>query len=555
MAAFSRIKIAGMNPAPNLVLVGPMGAGKTSIGRRLAERLGLPFADADRGHRSCAPAPRVATIFECEGEAGFRARERAMLAELLHGDGLRDRHRRRRGARRRTIAGCCATRGFVVHLQVGVDGQLERLARDRTRPLLQRADREAVLRTLASERAPLYAEVADLRFDTDGLARERRGAAARRAAGRRTLATQRGRGMSARCARSRSAARSRIASRSAPACCDDGAALAAHVRGRHVLIVSDSHVAPLYARALADALQARAPAALRASSPACPPANRRRRSTASPNSMRELADFGATRDACVFALGGGVVGDLAGFAAACWMRGIDCVQLPTTLLAMVDSSVGGKTAVDLPQGKNLVGAFHPPRAVFADTATLRTLPERELRAGLAEVVKYGAIVDAAFLDWLDAHADALLARDDDALAEAIARSCAHKAAIVARDPFERGERALLNFGHTFAHAIESRTGLRRSATTARRSRSAWCCAARLSARAGPGDATPMRDAPARACWHASACRSRVPRGPGRPTRCSRACAWTRRPLPAACASSSGAARARPKSFRTWTNKR
>jgi 3-dehydroquinate synthase len=134
------------------------------------------------------------------------------------------------------------------------------------------------------------------------------------------------------------------------------------------------------------------------------------------------------------------------------------VQLPTTLLAMVDSSVGGKTAIDLAQGKNLVGAFHPPRAVFADTATLRTLPGRELRAGFAEVIKYGAIMDAPFLDWLDAHADALLARDDAALAEAIARSCAHKAAIVARDPREHGERALLNFGHTFAHAIEAEQG-------------------------------------------------------------------------------------------------
>jgi 3-dehydroquinate synthase len=121
---------------------------------------------------------------------------------------------------------------------------------------------------------------------------------------------------------------------------------------------------------------------------------------------------------------------------------------------MVDSSVGGKTAVDLPAGKNLVGAFHPPRAVFADTSVLRTLPDRELRAGLAEVVKYGAIADAGFLDWLAGHAGALLEREDAALAEAIARSCAHKAAIVGRDPFERGERALLNFGHTFGHAIE-----------------------------------------------------------------------------------------------------
>ncbi len=125
---------------------------------------------------------------------------------------------------------------------------------------------------------------------------------------------------------------------------------------------------------------------------------------------------------------------------------------------MVDSSVGGKTAVDLPQGKNLVGAFHPPRAVLADTAALRTLPARELRAGFAEVVKYGALCDAPFLDWLDAHVDALLAMDDAALSEAIARSCAHKAAIVARDPFEHGERALLNLGHTFGHAIETEQG-------------------------------------------------------------------------------------------------
>ncbi|UHQ19716.1 3-dehydroquinate synthase [Lysobacter sp. KIS68-7] len=237
----------------------------------------------------------------------------------------------------------------------------------------------------------------------------------------------------------------------------DGAALAKHVRGRHVMIVSDAQVAPLYARDLADALQAHLPDARVIVS--CIPAGEASKTLDRfAELMRELADFGATRDACIVALGGGVVGDLAGFAAACWMRGIDCVQVPTTLLAMVDSSVGGKTAVDLPQGKNLVGAFHPPRAVFADTATLRTLPDRELRAGLAEVVKYGAIRDIAFLDWLQAHADALLARDPAALVEAIARSCAHKADIVERDPRERGERALLNFGHTFAHAIETEQG-------------------------------------------------------------------------------------------------
>ncbi|MGN6512251.1 MAG: 3-dehydroquinate synthase [Lysobacteraceae bacterium] len=241
-----------------------------------------------------------------------------------------------------------------------------------------------------------------------------------------------------------------------PGLLDDGAALAAHVRGRHALVASDSEVAPRYAARVVAALSAHTQAQVLVS---CIAAGEASKTLASFGELvRELADFGATRDACVFALGGGVVGDLAGFAAACWMRGIDVVQLPTSLLAMVDSSVGGKTAVDLPQGKNLVGAFHPPRAVFADTTTLRTLPARELRAGLAEVVKYGAIRDAAFLGWLDAHAAALLAGDDGVLAEAIATSCAHKAAIVERDPRERGERALLNFGHTFAHAIEAEQG-------------------------------------------------------------------------------------------------
>ncbi len=237
----------------------------------------------------------------------------------------------------------------------------------------------------------------------------------------------------------------------------DGQALAKHVHGRHVLLVSDSTVAPLYVATLRDALQA-AREDLLIGTFVLPAGEASKTLTNFGAAIEALANLGATRDACVFALGGGVVGDLAGFAAACWMRGVDCVQLPTTLLSMVDSSVGGKTAVDIAQGKNLVGAFHPPRAVFADTATLRTLPARELRAGLAEVIKYGAIGDASFIDWLQARRDALLAGDAAALAQAIARSCEHKARIVERDPLERGERALLNLGHTFGHAIETEQG-------------------------------------------------------------------------------------------------
>ena len=159
------------------------------------------------------------------------------------------------------------------------------------------------------------------------------------------------------------------------------------------------------------------------------------------------------RDGMVAALGGGVVGDMAGFAASCYQRGIGYVQVPTTLLAQVDSSVGGKTGVNHPGGKNLIGAFHQPRAVLADTATLASLPPRELRAGLAEVIKYGLIRDAGFFDWLEA----LLAADRDALAQVIRRSCEIKGQIVGSDERELGDRALLNLGHTFGHAIEAAT--------------------------------------------------------------------------------------------------
>ena len=237
----------------------------------------------------------------------------------------------------------------------------------------------------------------------------------------------------------------------------EAALLGERWRGRHALLVSDENVAALYADGVAACLrQIRRDADI--ARLVIPPGEAEKTLANFSAVIDALAALGATRDACVFALGGGVVGDLAGFAAACWMRGIDCMQLPTSLLAMVDSSVGGKTAVDIPQGKNLVGAFHPPRAVIADTGALRTLPPRELRAGLAEVVKYGALGDPLFFEWLERERAPLLAGDDRALAEAIARSCGHKAAIVERDPLERGERALLNLGHTFGHAIEAEQG-------------------------------------------------------------------------------------------------
>ncbi len=233
----------------------------------------------------------------------------------------------------------------------------------------------------------------------------------------------------------------------------DDAAWPGALRGRHALVVTDEHVAPLYLARVRETLGALAHDAI-----VLPAGESAKTLGHVARVLDALAALGASRDAAVIALGGGVVGDLAGFAAATWMRGIDLVQLPTTLLAMVDSSVGGKTGVNLAAGKNLVGAFHQPRAVFIDTATLATLPAREYAAGLAEVVKYGAIGDASFFAWLEANADALNAHDEDALAEAIAFSCRYKAGVVARDEREQGERALLNFGHTFGHALEAERG-------------------------------------------------------------------------------------------------
>jgi len=226
-----------------------------------------------------------------------------------------------------------------------------------------------------------------------------------------------------------------------------------HVPHRDLLLVSNTTVAPLYAAALKQTLAHR-----RLVEVDLPDGEQHKTLATASRVFDVLVANRLGRDCAVVALGGGVVGDLAGFVAACYQRGVDFVQIPTTLLAHVDSAVGGKTAVDHPGGKNLIGAFHQPRAVVADTDLLQTLPERELRAGLAEVIKYGLICDPAFLDWIEANIDALLRRDAAAMAHAIYRSCEIKAGIVGRDEREQGERALLNLGHTFGHAIESATG-------------------------------------------------------------------------------------------------
>jgi 3-dehydroquinate synthase len=231
--------------------------------------------------------------------------------------------------------------------------------------------------------------------------------------------------------------------------------IAGLLSGERVAIISNQTIAPLYLDRMTHTLEAAGHAVV----PIVIADGEEHKNWQTLNHIYDaLLAARCGRDTSVLALGGGVVGDIAGFAAATYQRGVPFIQVPTTLLAQVDSSVGGKTAINHPRGKNMIGAFHQPLAVIADLDTLATLPDRELKAGLAEVIKHGLIRDRAFLDWLENNIERLVARDRDALAHAVRRSIEIKADIVARDERETGERALLNFGHTFGHAIETGLG-------------------------------------------------------------------------------------------------
>jgi len=254
--------------------------------------------------------------------------------------------------------------------------------------------------------------------------------------------------------------------------------LARAIKTRQVMIVTNDRVGPLYLDTLRQGLADRQLASV-----VLPDGEQFKTLDSFSHIMMALLEQRFERGCTVVALGGGVVGDLAGFAAACYQRGVRFVQIPTTLLAQVDSAVGGKTAVNHPLGKNMIGAFHQPVAVLADLDTLSTLAAREFRAGVAEVIKYGLIRDREFFDWLELNLDALMARDPLAVTYAIRRSCENKADVVAADEHESGERALLNLGHTFGHAIEHALGygswLHGEAVAA-----GMCMAARMSARVG-----------------------------------------------------------------------
>jgi shikimate kinase/3-dehydroquinate synthase len=430
----------------SIVLVGLMGAGKTSIGRRLAARLGLPFRDADAEIEAAAGCT-IPELFSRYGEQAFRDGERRVIRRLLAGDPL-------------VLAfggGAFVdpdTRAVVreeavsVWLRCTLPMLLRRVAGRSHRPMLHGGDPAEIMQRLMNQRYPLYAE-ADVIIDCTDEPAE-------------TTTTQVMDGLLAYRAPRRLTVN--LTSTNYDVIIGDhlleraGALLAPRLPQKRAMIITDDHVAPLHLDTLRRGLAETAIV----SSEIIVPAGEASKSLANyVDVLNRLLDARVERRTTIIALGGGVVGDLAGFAAATALRGLPFVQMPTTLLSQVDSSVGGKTGVNTKHGKNLAGAFYQPRMVLADTTTLTTLPARELRAGYAEIAKAGLIGDAAFFAWCERYGTAVIAGDAEVQAEAIRRACAFKAAVVGDDEREEKPndgRALLNLGHTFGHALEAEYG-------------------------------------------------------------------------------------------------
>ena len=444
-------RVAAALSGRSVVLVGMMGAGKTSVGKRLAAKLGLPFVDADAEIEAGAQLT-ISEIFERFGELYFREGERKVIARLLNGGPLvlaTGGGAFMNATTRQNIA----KYGVSIWLKPSFDILLARVRKKSNRPLLKTADPEQTLRRLLEERTPTYA-LADLTIESlDGSHDTVVDAILRR------LDATLGKDV-APVQEARRKVEVPLGARAysiliGPGVLDEaGAEIARIAPGVHCAIVTDARVAPLYLDRLSASLDQ---AGLRSTPIVCPPGEATKCYAEFARVCDALIEARIERRDIVIALGGGVIGDLAGFCAASLRRGVRLVQLPTTLLAQVDSSVGGKTGINSRHGKNLVGAFHQPSLVLADTLCLDTLSEREFRAGYAEVVKYGLIGDRGFFEFLESNwRDAFAG--GPARAEAIAVSCAAKARVVAADETEQGERALLNLGHTFGHALERLTG-------------------------------------------------------------------------------------------------
>jgi shikimate kinase/3-dehydroquinate synthase len=430
----------------SIVLVGLMGAGKTSIGRRLAARLGLAFRDADAEIEEAAGCT-IPEIFQRFGEAEFRAGERRVIRRLLAtdrmvlatGGGAFVDPQTRAAIRARAVS---------VWLRVPVATLVRRVAGRMNRPLLVGQDQEAVLKRLENERNQIYAEadvIVDCGEDTPDATTGQVMAALAGYVPPQRLAVQ------LASSRYDVVVGNGLLSRA-------GALLAPVLPQKRAVIVTDATVGPLHLATLQRGL---AETGFTTQAITVPAGETSKNLSTFADVVEQLLDAGVERRTAVIALGGGVVGDLAGFAAASTLRGLPFVQIPTTLLAQVDSSVGGKTGINMRQGKNLLGAFHQPRMVLADTATLATLPRRELLAGYAEIAKAGLIGDAGFFAWCEANGAAVVGGDAAVQAEAVLRACAFKAEVVGDDEREEKPsdgRALLNLGHTFGHAIEAELG-------------------------------------------------------------------------------------------------
>ena len=433
-----------------LILIGMMGAGKTTVGKELARRRKLRFADCDQ-EIIARTGVSVPTIFEIEGEEGFRRRETHMMDELTQeadiviatGGGVVLSPVNRELMR---------MRGVVIYLNVPPQILYERTRHDRNRPLLQVDNPRQRIEELFQQRDPLYREVAHLvieggRGNPGSMVRMIENALQKLWPAESENELMRTLNVA-------------LAERAYPIHVGRGLLERAdlilpQLKTKRVAIVTNDVVGPLYLARLRTALEA---AGVQVAVVSLPDGEAHKDWPTLNRIFDMLLAERCERSTTLIALGGGVVGDMGGFAAACYQRGMPFIQIPTTLLAQVDSSVGGKTAINHPLGKNMIGAFHQPRLVLADIDTLNTLPARELSAGLAEVIKYGLIRDLEFLEWLEQNLQHLLARDPAALAHAIERSCRNKAEVVAADETEQGERALLNLGHTFGHAIETGLG-------------------------------------------------------------------------------------------------
>ncbi|MFG1429688.1 3-dehydroquinate synthase [Xanthobacter sp. V2C-8] len=448
-----------------VVLVGMPGAGKSSVGRRLAKRLALPFVDADEEieRAACMSIPE---IFARRGEAEFREGEKRVVSRLLQSGPMVLATGGGAFMSPETRA-AVAEYGISVWLRADLHTLLRRVKKRTDRPLLAQGDPAAKLAALLRQRGQTYA-LADVVVDSRDVAHdvvvdEVVAALARHLShpdqGHRTMTVSPAPVFPA--SAQRSAVRVDLAGRPYDILIGPGllSETGTHVKalrkGARVAIVTDRNVAA--AGHLATVEASLAEAGIEHTAIVVEPGEKTKCWAGLQQVVEGLIAARIERRDLVLALGGGVVGDLAGFSASVLRRGVDVVQAPTTLLSQVDSSVGGKTGINSPQGKNLVGTFHQPVLVLADTAALDTLPVREVRAGYAEVAKYGLIGDLAFFEWLEKEHTGVIG-GGAARIEAVAASCLAKAAIVARDEKETGDRALLNLGHTFGHALEAGAG-------------------------------------------------------------------------------------------------